>query len=241
MAMLISLDEFVEGLDVDRRTVELLAPALAFESESTCGADRLGMFWRAYLMLEDADGLVGDPSVLVGQVDFITVPTGYEFTSDDLHATATLRPWQVDRFAGLFDGSGLDFRVDPSGTVELVLGIVDVVVDEALRGHRLGLWAVAQTVATMLPVSVGLVAIYPHWEAEADTAVSVEGAERVERFNSYWANAGLHPLPGHPQILGALTNGETLDGAYAGIHEEFYGHDAPRIEVPVSRFESRRS
>ncbi|MDA0251779.1 MAG: hypothetical protein O3B27_05330 [Actinomycetota bacterium] len=233
----ISLDEFVDGLDADRRTVEFLAPALSFESEPTSGDDVLGMFWRAYLMLQDADGLVGDPSIMVGQVDFILVPAGSAFASDQLRLTAALRPWQVDRFAGLFPGPDVDSGVDPWGTVELVLGIVDVVVDSALRGNKLGLWAVAQTVATMLPFSSGLVAMYPHWEAEANTAVSVEAAERVERFNRYWANAGLHPLPGHPQILGALTASSTLSEAYAAIQEEFYGHDAPSIELPVSRFE----
>jgi len=90
MPDLISLDEFVDGLDADRRTVEFLAPALSFESEPTSGDDVLGMFWRAYLMLQDADGLVGDPSIMVGQVDFILVPAGSAFASDQLRDLLTL-------------------------------------------------------------------------------------------------------------------------------------------------------
>lgn len=43
-----------------------------------------------------------------------------------------------------------------------------IVIESALRGHRLGAWALCQVIETMMPTSNGLMLVHPHWDAEAD-------------------------------------------------------------------------
>lgn len=49
-----------------------------------------------------------------------------------------------------------------AASIGVALLVVDVVVDDAVRGHRLGVWAVAETIATMLPTATEMAAMFPH-------------------------------------------------------------------------------
>jgi hypothetical protein len=43
----------------------------------------------------------------------------------------------------------------------------------------------------MLPATTGLVAMFPHWDAEVDEAISVDTIEEINRFKRYWRIAEL--------------------------------------------------
>lgn len=115
---------------------------------------------------------MGDPDIRVGQIDFVMARTGIKGLANELLDREKFHGLRTDRFAPLFD----DYRIGPglsqqfSDTVETVMLVLWVVVDPALREHRLGGWALCQAIETMMPTSNGLILMHPHWDAEEEGA-----------------------------------------------------------------------
>ncbi|WP_133062550.1 hypothetical protein [Mycolicibacterium peregrinum] len=229
MAEEISLEEFAGGLDDSVEIIEFLAPAISLWSESACwaGYSAPHTFWRSEISLMDEAGLVGDPLVVIGHVDFLMVPTGFGDICAELDSISTYTDWTVNRFSPLFkEGSvdpGIDLRFD--GSTEVALLVVNACVHDLFRGHHLGAWAVATTIMTMMPVSTGLAALCPHSEDLGGGEISADSAAAVSRFNRYWERIGFRPLPDHPEILALATGAPDQVAAFETLHKRFFPED----------------
>lgn len=237
---LIALDEFVKTFDSARATVEMFGPALHLETADTVYDSRT-VLWRADLTMTHLDSRMGDPDVVVGQLHFVMARTGIEGLAQELLDREKFHHLRTDRFAALFD----DHRIGPQlaqqfrDPVEIVMLVLWIVIDPALRGHRLGAWALCQAIDTMIPTSNGLILMHPHWDAEADPAPSVGQLQMVEHLNQYWMTAGLVPLEAGPQFLGQHANRHALETALHAYRQRFFNDDDYVIEVPLEALRQR--
>lgn len=208
------LGDYVPELNA-AETLEFVAPRMHYVSLDSNAFLPCCLDWRAEIRLGVMESHVGDPDVVVGHVDFLVLQLGHE------PADLVLAEFSEEarRFADLFDGSWLASDVEEEGcfaaaaSIDVVMIVLDVVVDESARGHQLGAWAVSEAVGTMLPTSAGLAVMFPHWDAEFDGDISMGKVEAVERLNRYWQRVGLVPVDGHPGFLGQATAFTYLDDA----------------------------
>ncbi|QIV79667.1 hypothetical protein [Mycolicibacterium frederiksbergense] len=236
----ISLDEFAATLNPATTHVEMFGPSLHIETLDNAFGRPGTLLWRATVDLTHLDSRMGDPDVRVGQIHFVMARTGVEGLAVELLDRERFHGLRTDRFAPLFD----DYRIGPelaqqfSDTVEAVMFVLWIVIDPALRGHRLGAWALCQAIETMMPTSNGLILMHPHWDAEADAAPSVEQLESVERLNRYWMTTGLVPLRDRPQFLAQHANRHALQTAIEAYQQRFYGDDYT-MPIPLAPIRQR--
>ncbi len=237
----ISLDEFVATLDPATTAAEMFGPSLHVETVDNAYGRPGTLLWRADVDLTHLDSRMGDPDIRVGQIHFVMARTGVDGLADELLGREKFHGLRTDRFAPLFD----DYRIGSelaeqfSDTVEAVMFVLWIVIDPALRGHRLGAWALCQAIETMMPTSNGLILMHPHWDAEqADP--SVEQLESVERLNRYWMTAGLVPLQGRPQFLAQHANRQALQTAIQAYQQRFHDDDEDyTMPVPLAPIRQR--
>lgn len=236
----IALDEFVKTFDSTRATVEMFSPALHLQTADSVFDSRT-VLWRADITMTHLDSRMGDPDVVVGQVHFVLARTGTDGLAQELLDREQFHNLRTDRFAPLFDDHhiGAELAQQFSDPVEVVMLVLWIVIDPALRGHRIGAWALCQAIDTMIPTSNGLILMHPHWDAEADHAPSVEQLEKVERLNQYWMTAGLVPLESAPQFLGQHANRLALETALHDYRQRFFSDDDYLIEVPLEALRQR--
>ena len=91
----------------------------------------------------------------------------------------------------------------------------------------------------MMPTSNGLILMHPHWDAETDSAPSVEQLESVERLNRYWMTAGLTPVHERPQFLAQHANRLVLQTAIQDYQQRFYGDDDYVMPTPLAPIRQR--
>lgn len=236
MSNSIALDEFVQTLDPASTDIEMFGPSLHIETVDNAYRRPGTLLWRADVDVTHLDSRMGDPDIRVGQIDFVMARTGVDGLADELLNREKFHGLRTDRFAPLFD----DHRIGPelaqqfSDTVEAVMFVLWVVIDPALRGHRLGAWALCQAIETMMPTSNGLILMHPHWDAEADAAPSVEQLESVERLNRYWMTTGLVPLQDRPQFMAQHANRPALQTAIQAYQQRFYGDHDYSMPAPLA-------
>jgi hypothetical protein len=236
----IGLDELVRTLDPAATEIEMLGPSLHIETADNAFGRPGTLLWRADVDLTHTDSRMGDPDVRVGQVDFVMARTGVDGLAEELLDRSKFHGLRTDRFAPLFD----DYRIGPelsqqfSDPVEVVMFVLWVVIDPALRGHRLGAWALCQAIETMMPTSNGLILMHPHWDAEWEADPSVEQLESVERLNRYWMTAGVVPLQDRPQFLGQHANRQALQTAIESYQRRFYEDDLT-MSTPIAPIRQR--
>lgn len=237
----ISLDEFVATLDPATTDVEMFGPSLHVETVDNAFGRPRTQLWRADVDVTHLDSRMGDPDIRVGEVHFVTARTGVDGLASELLEREKFHGLRTDRFAPLFD----DYRIGPelaeqfSDTVEAVMFVLWIIIDPALRGHRLGAWALCQAIETMMPTSNGLILLHPHWDAEADAAPSVEQLESVERLNSYWMTAGLVPLQDRPQFLAQHASRHVLQSAIQAYQQRFYDDEDYTMRTPLAPIRQR--
>jgi hypothetical protein len=208
----IGLSEFIGDLaeHVERPdeldTLELVTPRMHYASQDSDDAVTSCLDWRAQITLAVLDAHADAPDVHVGHVDFLVLQLG------DEPAALVLDAFSQDaaKFTELFEGQWLAPDVESvafegAASLDVVLIVLDVDINEHLRGHQLGAWAVAEVVGTMLPTTAGLAVMFPHWDAEFDDDISVDKVHAVDRLNHYWQQVGLEPIGGHPGFLGQAT------------------------------------
>ncbi|CAN5624596.1 hypothetical protein BH09ACT8_BH09ACT8_51100 [soil metagenome] len=236
----ISLDEFVRTLDPAVAEIEMFGPSLHIETADNAFGRPGTLLWRADIDVTHLDSRMGDPDIRVGQIDFVMARTGVDGLADELLDREKFHRLRTDRFAPLFD----DHRIGPelaqqfSDPVEVVMLVLWGVVDPALRGHRLGAWALCQAIETMMPTSNGLILMHPHWDAEADPAPTVEQLETVDRLNRYWETTGLVPLQDRPQFLAQHANRYALQTAIEAYQRRFYTDDYT-MSTPIAPIRQR--
>lgn len=139
--MSIALDELVETLDPARQAVTMFGPALELQTvDSIC--DSGTVLWRAEVTMTHIDSRLDDPDVVVGRIDFVLARTGVDGLADELLDRERFHGLRTDRFAPLFDdyriGDELAQQFSDCVEVEVVMFVLWVVMDPALREHRLG-------------------------------------------------------------------------------------------------------
>lgn len=236
----IGLDELVRTLDPAATEIEMFGPSLHIETVDNAFGSPGTLLWRADVALTHTDSRMGDPDVRVGQVDFVMARTGVDGLAEELLDRSKFHGLRTDRFAPLFDDYriGLELSQQFSDPVEVVMFVLWVVIDPALRGHRLGAWAVCQAIETMMPTSNGLILMHPHWDAEWEADPSVEQLESVERLNRYWMTAGVVPLQDRPQFLGQHANRHALQTAIESYQRRFYEDDLT-MSTPIAPIRQR--
>ena len=230
--MSISLDRFVRTLNPSCVEVELFGPTLHIETiESAHGAATLQ--WRAYVNLTHVDSRVLDPDIRVGQIDFVMARCGATDLADELLSNS--RGLRADSFAPLFDNNHIGAQVARQfpGEIEVVMLVLRVSIDPALRGHRLGIWALSETIETMIPTSNGLILMYPQLRVGADMASPLLQQGSVQLLTRYWTAAGLIPMRDNPQFLAQHANCPALSTAAQTHRARFYEHDY-LMTVPVA-------
>lgn len=238
----IALDQFVGTLDPAATEIEMFGPSLHIETVDNAFGRPGTLLWRADIDVTHTDSRMGDPDIRVGQIDFVMARTGVEGLADDLLDRSKFHGLRTDRFAPLLD----DHRIGPelaqqfSDPVEVVMFVLWGVIDPALRGHRLGAWALCQAIETMMPTSNGLILVHPHWDAEWEADPSVEQLESVDRLNRYLMTAGLVALQDRPQFLAQHANRHALQVAIASYQERFFGNDEDyTMSTPIAPIRQR--
>lgn len=139
------LGDYVPELNA-AETLEFVAPRMHYVSLDSNAFLPCCLDWRAEIRLGVMESHVGDPDVVVGHVDFLVLQLGHE-PADLVLAEVSE---EARRFADLFDGSWLASDVEEEGcfaaaaSIDVVMIVLDVVVDESARGHQLGAWAVSE-------------------------------------------------------------------------------------------------
>ncbi|MDO2386907.1 hypothetical protein QRB41_26640 [Mycobacterium avium subsp. hominissuis] len=212
-------------------TATLFAPKIRYTSTGESQFDAMAT-WRAELELAylEIDGVWGEdtPDVLAGYADFLILNVGEHPIFDLLDSLSA----DAEFFADLFDDDAVDFMVQdqfdamPFNRV-MIITMVDVAAP--LRGHDLGAWLVAETIARMASPTDTLVLLYPHPAGPCtDSASELAGTTALSR---YWQRVGLEPINSQPDILGQSTAYTTLQEARALLSVV----DKVEIGVPTSQ------
>lgn len=180
----------------------LFAPKVRYASTFDSQFDVM-MTWRAELELGYLDGYDDDgdmPHVVGGFAEFVIIHVGQHPIADLLDSLSN----EAAAFSVLFDGDEVNLALQErfeDSPFNRVLIVTDVEVAEALRGHQLGAWLVAEVIARMASPIDTLVLLSP------DPAVAGGGAEfgGAPALSRYWQRCGLSLIEGHSDFLCAST------------------------------------
>jgi GNAT superfamily N-acetyltransferase len=148
------------------------------------------MDWHAEMTLGPLDEL-GDhsSSVIGGWVEFLTIRLGEGSVPNMLDSVSG----EADYFAGLFDNEWLADAVAQqfgATSIDFVVIVLDLFVAEALRGHQLGAWMVADLAHRLMPSTSGLILLSPWW-SDSENEITTAEIFALEKLTSYWTQAGI--------------------------------------------------
>lgn len=215
-AMPITLHDLAKIVaDTGADSATLIAPTVRYTTTNASEYPAL-MDWHAELTLGPLDEL-GDhaASVIGGWVEFLTVRLGEGSVPNMLDSISG----EAEYVAGLFDDQWLADEVAQqfdATSIDSVVVVLDLFVAEALRGHRLGAWMVADLAYRMIPSTSGLVLLSP-WLSDSENEITTAEIFALEKLTKYWSRAGLEPLTAHPAILGQSTAYNALFDARAQL------------------------
>ena len=210
-AMPVTLHELAKFIaDTGADSATLVAPTVRYTSTNLSEYPAL-MDWHAEMSLGPLDELGDESSVVGGWVEFLTLRLGDGSVPNMLDSISG----EAEYFAGLFDGSWLADEVAQqfvATPIDSVVVVLDLFVAEALRGHRLGAWMVADLAYRMLPSTTGLVVLSPWWP-DSENEITTAEIFALRKLTNYWRQVGLEPLTAHPAILGQSTAYNALPDA----------------------------
>lgn len=209
-------------------TTTLFAPKVRYTSTFDSQFDAM-MTWRAELELAYFDeGDDGDAAqILAGFAEFAIINTGEHPIIDLLDSLSD----DALEFADLFDDTDvapeLQDQFDDS-PFNRVMIITDVEIAEALRGHGLGAWLVAEAIARMTSPIDTLVLLNPNPAGLAPaSAAAASGGDALSR---YWQRCGLSAVEHLPRFFCAATAYSHLTKARSTLRNV----ENCRITVPLS-------
>lgn len=187
------------GADGDD-TAELWGPFVRYRTVNDTDSDCL-MDWRADVVMWTAAG----DEVLVGFVEFLTVQSDSRDGNEMFYLLDSVSE-SAAGFAPFFQGTWLDPDVEETlgaGAVEYVVLVTYVFIESAMRGSRLGAWAISELAHRMMPAHTGLLLMLASMPMPAQMKLSEFERKRAARLAQYWCSAGLKPVEGHPGFLSA--------------------------------------
>ncbi|WP_142305053.1 hypothetical protein [Mycobacterium avium] len=182
------------------------------DSDSDCLMD-----WRADVVMWTAAG----DEVLVGFVDFLTVQSDSR-DGDEMFYLLDSVSESAAAFAPFFRGAWLDPDVEETlgaGAVEYVVLVTYVFIESAVRGSRLGAWAITELAHRMMPAHTGLLLMLASMPVPAEAEPSEFERKRAARLVQYWCSAGLNPVEGYPGFLSAAAAFTQLPDAREGFSD----------------------
>lgn len=203
------------GADGDD-TAELWGPFVRYRTVNDTDSDCL-MDWRADVVMWTAAG----DEVLVGFVEFLTVQSDSR-DADEMFYLLDSVSESAAAFAPFFQGTWLHPDVEETlgaGAVEYVVLVTYVFIESAVRGSRLGAWAISELAHRMMPAHTGLLLMLASMPMSAQVKLSEFECKRAARLAQYWCSAGLKPVEGHPGFLSASSAFTQLPDAREGFSD----------------------
>lgn len=195
-------------------TAELWGPFVRYRTVNDTDSDCL-MDWRADVVMWTAAG----DEVLVGFVEFLTVQSD---GGDEMFYLLDSVSESAAAFAPFFHGTWLDPDVEETlgaGAVEYVVLVTYVFLESAVRGSRLGAWAISELAHRMMPAHTGLLLMLASMPTPPGVELSEFERKRAARLARYWCSAGLKPVEGRRGFLAAASAYTHLPDAREGFSD----------------------
>jgi hypothetical protein len=200
-------------------------PEVSFDVDDTAT-----MAWSATIALSDDEDENADP-IGVGSVTFLTarMEGGVAGMLDSINADMAM-------FSEIVDGDELAPAVASQFESICPMGLIildQIYLHQAVRGHDLGAWAVAQVIHQMTFGGDQFIVTHPSPPGGAKLP-KAELKRAQKRLTQHWQKVGLRPLDAAPPLMAQSTVFNDLGEARARL--------APvadvRIEVDANTFEA---